>query len=279
MEGGGEVWLETPWPSVYWDLVERGLKLAPVRTPLRTQRANAEREVSKYHGATIPERISRHRIWYTHEHIRKAGGFLAAMCRNSGVPTGDFSFPVPSDWIERAKAWLLQQGWHGGPLMLYRPLVDRTEWDGCRIRNPDGGAYVALARFVSPRFFVVSIADTVPQKEWITSESIGADVECHKGELPFEMLAALAKLSSLVFCSPGFALVLAQAVGAPLAAVFGGHECGRLYSHGSPLDLLIDPIRPCECFRKDHPCDKRIDIEKAKAALEQFCSSREIACG
>ena len=77
-------------------------------------------------------------------------------------------------------------------------------------------------------------------------------------------------MSGLVYCSPGFMLVLAQAVGARLCAVIGGHESGRLYDHGQATDLFIQPERPCECFSKAHACDKRIDIDAAKMRLQEF---------
>ena len=261
-----EVWLETPWPQVYHDLPVRCL---PLDSRLRTQRRNIER-VQRLYAHEDQRPYKRVRLWYTHDGIRQAGGFLAAMCAESGVPNGDFSLPIPQAWHDMARAWIDE--WRvDRPLMLYRPLVERREWIGCAARNPDAAAYVALAKSIRERFFVVSVADLEPNKEWAVSDPLGADVECHAGELRFEVLAALAARAALVWCSPGFALVLAQAVRAPMVAVFGGHEASRFYDHGFAENLFIG--RGCDCFRKDHDCDKHIDVDAERERLEAFIAN------
>lgn len=263
-----EVWLETPWPAVYQDLGP-GLHLLPVRTALRTQAANVRRERDRYDAGQAPRDAVQGRIWYSHDDVRRAGGFLGGMCRQFGIERPDFSLPIPPAWRAKADAWLAK--WRPDrPLMLYRPLVERTEWSGCASRNPNHAAYHALASSVRRRFFVVSVADLQPGVEWIAGQPLAADVECHAGELDFETLAALASIAGLVYCSPGFLLVLAQAVGARLCAVFGGHESPRLYDHGHPRHLLIGPRRPCECFSKEHACDKAIDVQRAAQQLQEF---------
>lgn len=262
-----QVWLETPWPQVFHDLPVR---CVPRVSRLRTQTKNALRSVGQF-AARPPAGGRRQRIWYSHEGIRRHGGFLAAMCAESGVPKGDFSLPIPAAWHEQAQAWL--DRWRPDrPLMLYRPLVERTEWVGCAARNPDPVAYAALARSMRERYFVVSVADLAPRVEWTVSAPIGADVECHAGELPFEVLAALAARAGLVWCSPGFMLVLAQAVRAPLVSVFGGHEAPRFYDHGFAENHFIG--RGCECFSKSHACDKTIDLDAARARLETFLADQ-----
>lgn len=261
-----EVWLETPWPQIYHDLPVR---CVPRQSRLRTQEKNARR--GGYHARRAPAAAQRRRIWYTHDGIRKHGGFLAAMCAEAGVPTGDFSLPIPQAWRDQAQVWL--DRWQPDrPLMLYRPLVERTEWVGCQARNPDPEVYGALARTVRERFFCVSVADLVPRVEWAVSAPIGADVELHRGELPFEVLAALVAQAGLVWCSPGFMLVLAQAVRAPMVGVFGGHEAPRLYDHGHRENLFIG--RGCDCFSKSHACDKSIDLDAASARLETFLADQ-----
>ncbi len=160
--------------------------------------------------------------------------------------------------------------------MLYRPLVDRpSDWTGCNARNPDHEAYLALFNSIRDQFFVVSVADLVPNQEWIVGHRIEADAECHAGELEFETLAAVTSMAAIVFCSPGFAAVLAQAVGAPVATVFGGYERSSFFFEGkkSAPVLGIDPINPCECFAHDHACRKAIDIPAAKARLAEFADA------
>lgn len=263
-----DVWLRTPWPSLYTGI--DGVRFLPPVTNLRTQAKNAAREQTAYSTGLPPRGTESRRIWYTHDGLRRHGGFMQAMAAESGVKgAADFSLTVPHAWKQKAGRWL--QRWQPTrPLMLYRPLVERTEWSGCAARNPDHDAYHALAASVRDRFFVVSVADLQRGKEWAVGTPLRADVDCHAGELDVETLAALAAGAGLVFCSPGFMLVLAQAVRAPLCAVFGGHEAARLYDHGQRTDLFIEPVTPCCCFRKDHACDKRIDLAAAKIRLQEF---------
>jgi len=159
--------------------------------------------------------------------------------------------------------------------MLYRPLQERAEWGGCRNRNPDHAAYAELFRSIRDRFFVVSVADFEPGREWMVGEPVEADLEFHNGELDFETIAGLTRMASLVFTPPGFAVVLAQAVETPVACVFGGYENSKSFSGGARFSqyLGIDPIRPCHCFSHDHQCKKAIDMPKAIARLKAFAEA------
>jgi ADP-heptose:LPS heptosyltransferase len=215
-------------------------------------------------------------ISYPPAEVRRHGSVMAAMCAATGTDatTADFRLPVPAAWRAKASAWLGQ--WNPDrPIMLYRPLVDRpSDWGGCAARNPDHVAYAALFRSIRERFFVVSVADLVPGKEWIVGERIEPDAKCHAGELEFETLAALTSMSALVYCSPGFAGVLAQAVGTPAALVFGGYERSALFFDGAkdaPV-LGIDPINPCSCFSHHHACRKEIDLDAASERLAVFAA-------
>lgn len=263
------VWLQTPWPSLFWDMAGPRLKFVKPTTKLRTQARNAQREASSYVRVRPPVRSRTQTVWYTQPEVLLHGGFLNGMLANANVENRDFSLPIKPEWAAKADAWLAKWG-PTKPLMLYRPLVVRNEWAGCTQRNPDPASYTALARTVADRFFVVSVADLVPGVEWAVSESIRADVELHQGELDVETIAALAARAGLVWASPGFMLVMAQAVNVPLVGVFGGHESARLYDHGWKKNHFIQPISPCECFSKTHRCDKRIDIPQATAALLEF---------
>jgi ADP-heptose:LPS heptosyltransferase len=212
-------------------------------------------------------------ISYGPEAVRRRGSVLGAMCERAGVDAAaaDFRLPVPAEWDAAAKAWL--DRWRPDrALLLYRPLNERTEWGGCAARNPDHGAYAELLASVRERFFVVSVADFEPGKEWPVGIDIKPDVECHRGELSFEVMAALARRAALVWSSPGFMVILAQAVGTASVCIFGGYEDGRSFSAGARFapHLPIEPIKPCACFKHDHSCDKTIDLSAARARLAAF---------
>lgn len=268
--GTHDIIVESPFVSLYHDLVAVGLKVVPKRTSLRTQQKNAKREAGRFHlsGAHTGRIVT---VSYSPSDVRRYGSVMAAMCAGAGgeASKADFRLPVPNEW--RAKARNVVQT--DRPILIYRPLVDRpSDWGGCEARNPDHAAYAELFRSIRDRFYVVSVADLAPGKEWIVGHEIKADVEFHKGELEFETLSALIAESALVYCSPGFAGVLAQAVGTPVAMVFGGYERSKFFFDGAkdaPV-LGIDPINPCECFSHTHRCQKEINVPLAKSRLAVF---------
>ncbi|WP_411887348.1 hypothetical protein [Hydrocarboniphaga effusa] len=267
------IWLETPWPCVYHDLVGDRLKLISKGSRLRTQAKNATREAARF--SRLPPPLSARRrplsVSYAPDLVRSHGSVLGAMSAHCGVQMGDFSLPIPGEWQAKASRWLAQ--WSPSkPLMIYRPLVERSEWGGCPSRNPDHAAYAKLAESIRDRYFVISIADLQPGAEWIVGKPLNADVEMHAGELDFETIAALTARAALVFSSPGFAVILAQSVGAPVCCVFGGYENASSFSGGAHLApyLGIQPINPCDCFSHRHPCDKRIDMLSAMIDLQNF---------
>lgn len=274
---GYEVWLETPWPCVYHDLRGENLKLIGGSSFLRTQDKNARREARAFDGTRPPPELRRGqvlRVHYPPQLVRERGSVLAAMlaaCGQHAAPK-DFRLPVPPDWEAAADRWLARWGRPDKPLMIYRPLVERKEWGGNKPRNPDPETYAALFEAIRERFFVVSIADLAPGLEWTVGPAVRADVELHRGQLTFEALAALTRRAGLVFAAPGFAIVLAQAVGAPNVAVFGGYENGSSFRAGAGFapHLALEPINPCQCFSHAHPCDKRMDAPLALARLQAF---------
>ena len=270
------VYLETPWPSVYHDLVGDRLRLVNKNSPLRTQAKNAAREAGRYHSAILPvDATTRHiRVWYAPAEVRACGSVLGAMMKATGtdIAKSDFRLPVPDEWLDRSLRYVPDVG---RPILYYRPLMERTEWN-CRARNPDHGHYAALARAIRDRFFVVSIGDFEKGREWAVGSPLAADMTFHRGEIEFEALAALVKRSALVFASPGFSIPLAQAVGTPSICVFGGYENSRSFSAGAKFApyLGIDTLRPCQCFSHSHACDKRIDVAGAIVQMDAFIESQ-----
>lgn len=264
-----DVTLESSWVAPYHDLVEQGLRVVHKPTRLRTQAKNAKREAVRFSNG-VPHGAMVRKVWYAPREVRTAGGVLAAMCRNCDVPydRADFRLPVKPEWIAASRVAVSTDR----PILVYRPLVVRTEWNGCEARNPDADAYAELFESVRDRFHVVSIADLVPDVEWKTSRPASADQKFHHGELPFETLAGLFSIAALAYTAPGFAVILAQAVGCPVAAVFGAYEASYSFSGGARYSpyLGIDPIVPCDDFKHDNTKDKTINVPFAKSRLALF---------
>jgi hypothetical protein len=270
----GQVWLESSWVAPYYDLVGQGLRIVHKTTSLRTQTKNARREAGLFCQDRPPAGAKEIAVWYRPEEVKRHGSVLGAMCANTGasIETADFSLPVPKEWQDGARSFV---GNPAKPIMIYRPLVERREWSGCAARNPDHDAYLDLFLSIRDRFHVISVADLVPGVEWIAGHRIAADQKFHGGELDFEALAGLFSLSSLVFCSPGFAVILAQAVGTPVVSIFGGYERAYSFSAGARYSpyLGVEPIKPTDSFRHDERCDKRIDIDAARERISEFVAA------
>jgi len=264
-----DVWLETPWPCLYHDL--DGLKMVGKGSRLRTQAKNVQREASRYCATPVPAGARSLEVRYPPEAVRKHGSVLAAMAAQCAVEPGDFRLPVKREWIERAEALVRKWG-PDRPILIVRPLVERKEWGGCRNRNPDASVYRDLFEAIRERFFVVSLADLEPGKEWLSGDALPADVSLHAGELDVEVMAGLFSLAAAVYTAPGFAVILAQAVGVPVVSVFGGYESSASFSAGAAFSpfLGLDPVRPCQCFSHVHNCDKRMDLDIARERMREF---------
>lgn len=276
------VWLETSWPCLYHDLVGPRLHLVGKTSPVPVYARNATREAAGFTPLSVPADAWPLKVFYTPTQVRSAGSVLAAMCSETGtdVALADFRLPIPPEWDQRAQALLDHWGVaasSGKPLMIYRPLVERGWWGGCVARNPDHAAYAELMRSIRARFFVVSVADLRPGEEWMVGEPIDADVTLHAGELEIETLAALTARAALVYTSPGFAVILAQAVGTPSVVVFGGYENSSSFSAGARFApyLGIDTLTPCDCFSHHHGCEKRIDMASAIKRISRFSDAAE----
>jgi predicted SAM-dependent methyltransferase len=274
-----EVWLDTCHVALYHDLVEQGLKLRFRPTRLHAQARTIANEKARYPHAFSagdpPAGAVTHRLWYNKPDIDKFGSIQNAMFGVLGMnipDKPDFRLPIKDEWRAMARTWLDKWDRQGKPLMLYRPIVLREEWDSSA-RNPDVSSYERLFNSIRSRYFVVSIADLVPNVEWIVGAEPDADVKLHSGELDFETMAALCEAADLVFSPAGFAPILAQSVGTPTVIVYGGRESFRTTdiagAHLSPT-LGLDPINPCDCHSAHHACDKRMDITSALSRLAEF---------
>ena len=275
-----EVWLSTCHWQLYHDLVAEGLHLVFKSTRLRAQSKTIEREQEFFKKAPVePGNTRRIKLWYKKEQIDRYGSILETMMAECGVPgKGDFSLPIPADWRVRAEA--LKASWNTGgkPIMLYRPVVRRREWNG-ESRNPDPAAYAALYEAARQGYFTVSIADLEPKLEWIVGDEQPADIKFHAGELDFTEMAALFSIADIGFFNAGFAPVLAQAVGLKSIVVYGGRESYRTTqaagAHLAPT-LGIDPINPCDCHTERHGCDKRINMAPALDKVREFVKNTDL---
>lgn len=270
-----QVWLESSWVAPYHDLIASGLKIIHKPTVLRTQTKNADRERRLFCSEKPPSGAKAIKLSYNVRQVREARSVLGAMFKSANLEpkSMDFRLPVPREWVAKARAAV---GYPDKPIMVYRPLVVRKEWKN-EARNPDHAAYATLFKSIRDQFHVVSVADVEPNVEWIVGARVAADQSFHRGELNFETLAGLFSISSAVFCSPGFAVVLAQAVGTPVISVFGGYESAYSFSAGAQFSpwCPIEPITPVDDFSHHCMTSKKIDMPAALDSVAQFVGMKE----
>lgn len=265
-----DVYLETYYAAMYHDLVADGLKLITKSGPVPRIRDGNKLDAP----GRIPLGAGRMKLTYRAESIKAAGSILAAQFASCGLKMPerpDFSMPVPEAWRERARAAIAGFNPDNKPLLVYRPIVLNKVWEAPS-RAPDPAAYAALFASIRDKYFVVSVAD-LKQREWIVGPEQDADLKLHKGELDFEGLSGLFAEASLVFACPGFAPVLAQAVGTPNIIIYGGNETAAttnsVGAHLAPT-LFVEPDHPCACHDKTHACDKRITLPPALKRVKEF---------
>jgi hypothetical protein len=273
-----DIWLETSWGSLYHDFLADGLKLRRRQVALRTQTKNSNREseAALFSPIMPPRGCDTLAIRYGAPQVQATASktILEAMCiaNRLDYATADFRLPVPEPWRDEARKWFINKSVK--PLMVYRPLVERTEWLGSAKRNADVRSYAELFSAIRAEFFVISVADLEPPREQIVGPVQEADVTLHRGELTFEALAGLFSLADLVFTSSGFAAILAPAVGTPVISVIGGYEMASYHSAGArfaPM-LSIEPISPCRCqnSRCGRNCNKALAMPVALERVREF---------
>lgn len=274
---------------MYHDLIADGLTVTRRPVALRTQTKNAARESeAQLFSSRHPHSFLRGgmRVGYTASQIQatESKTILEAMCSvtNTDFATADYRLPVPDAWTARMNEKIWQLGRPGQrsaranrlPWLVHRPLVYRPEWRGSGMRNADAVAYEGLFASIRDRFFVISVADLEPAKEWLTVPFTDADLILHKGELVFEELAALFKQADMVFTSSGFAAVLGPAVETATFSVVGGYESIGCHDTGARFApyLAVGPIQECGCWTSacTRVCNKTVDMWAAIPALTTF---------
>lgn len=278
-----DVWLDACCVSMFHDLAAQGMHIVP--RPHGTgaaARVRDARERGQFEGLPnvhVPPAATERRrhIGYDKHSIKAYGSILAAQFASVGLSmpsTPDFSLVVPQSWKDKALQFInrVPLEVRKKPLLVYRPIVLNKGWE-CPARAPDPIAYDKLFRRIKDRFYVVGVANCYPGYEWTSGPQPALDLDLTHGELDFEGMAGLFAHATMVFANPGFAPVLAQAVGTPVVIVYGGNECfadtNIVGAHLAPT-LAIEPDKPCACHLRVHNCNKHITLEPALEKLETF---------
>lgn len=278
------VTLETSWASLYHDFIAGG-SFRVVNRPiaLRTQQKNADRERALF-GEMPPHHHVTHsiRLSYARATIDQTASrtITEALFHAAGMPAlfpeADFRLPLKAEWEDEAARIMSAWPTKGRPVMIYRPLCMRPEWAGSGVRNANVEDYRAITAKLHEKFFIVSVADLEPQREWIVGPEYPADMAFHRGEFVIEILAAIFRRSDLIVTSGGFAAMLGPAVETPTISILGGYEPPTWCGDGAKFSpyLAIAPNPPCQCGSSgcQNHCSKNLDRPAALAAVQAFTS-------
>ncbi len=285
------VTLESSWGSLYHDILAEGdFRVVGRPINLRTQFKNFQRPSEQALFSPMPP--SHHvtnsiRMSYVNNACAQtpSGTITEALFRLAGIGArfheADFRLPLKPEWEDEAASIMSKWPTEGRPILIYRPLLMRPEWTGSGVRNANIADYRAIADALHEKFFIVSVADLEPTKEWIIGPEFPADMTFHNGDFVFEILAAIFRRANLILTSGGFAAMLGPAVETPTISILGGYEPPTWCGDGAKFSpyLVIAPNPPCFCGSSGcmKPCTKKLDLPAALAAVQAFTSMTEAA--
>lgn len=240
-------YVRTSWPELYEDL-----PVFPVRsgTTLRTQRKNEENTRRHFHD--MPEERLTRRIFYGNAELKR-GSIFDAMRTQFGVEPHDMSLP----------SFGAKEFSPGRPYAVIRPATVRKEWRSDS-RNPDPEYLIQATSILRKHFYLISVADLIPDEEWPVGNLPPADLRLHSGQLDVTGLMRLIEHAAVVVTPVGWALPAAIAYQTPVYVIAGGRG-----AHNAP-EIITDPSMDlsrvgwaipdnyCRCADWDHQCDKHI---------------------
>ncbi len=239
------VYLDTPWPQLYCDLPY--VRCVKSNTTLRTQQKNTQRCGAHWHN--WPPGIRLKQIYYND------GNIFPGMITTVGVQPSSFDLPIfPAPVIPGGKKYV-----------VVRPATVRSEWIA-ESRNPDP-SYIAYCatKMHELGYTVVSVADLVPNVEWLVGEEPYADIKFHRGELTVTDLMGLIQNASAVIGGIGWIVPASIAYKTPAFIICGGNGgynnptkiTSALYQDLTKIEFAI-PDNFCPCRHPIHNCNKTI---------------------
>lgn len=244
---GDDVFIRTPWPELFEDY--QSVHFLKDDTALRTQAKNVRRQ-DAMRWVVEPAQCRRISPSYGVPCLRD-GSIVDAMERSFLVP--------PSGWDLPAFPRMVRDK----PIAVIRPVTERREWwNSARGPLP---AYVAhVSASLMATHHVISVADIVPNVEWLIGEAPPAHERFHAGELDVRQLLGLIQSADVVVGGVGWIVPACASTGVPLFCILGGqggHNAPDKVTHSS-MDLryvrFARPNRYCLCESMRHACNKTI---------------------
>lgn len=261
-----KVYLNTPWPHLYWDM-PKNLNLFNPNSRLRTQNKNCNLNAGMYGNEVPPASASTYRPGYKLDRSQSVYRDF-----DNRIPRDGFFFHMdpPQEWSKDLPFDPSK------PFCLVRNTTTRKEWyvanRNCR------NQYLQFAASMYKKktgHQIIEIADIDNKIETLDGEPIkAADIRLVQGELKHPGLIWAFKHASAVISCTGFALPLAQMVKANALIIFGGYELPEWFQHEDqdcPNVLTIAPDNPCGCYIKNHDCNLDISRNRLRKKVKRLC--------
>jgi hypothetical protein len=245
---GGKIVIDTPWPQLYSDLPNVEC-VKPTAMKLRTQAKN----VAAYKGWNPKRHTPRSTVGYKPSYREE--GIYNGMRQAFQCDAAPMDLPAamhePLD------------GFEPGRYVVVRPVTVRAEWRADS-RNPDPH-YIAQAATAAMNagYRVVSVADLMPDHEWMIQPGPPCHTRLHHGELNVIQLMRLVANAAYCIGGIGWIVPACMATGTPALIICGGQG-----GYNSPHHLMVPgndamikyvvPDNFCMCREKQHECDKTV---------------------
>jgi hypothetical protein len=252
---GHDVYVKSVLSFIYEDLRVKLVDPGPAK--YRTQ-GKAQATGRTYNYQAVPANVNRVISFnYTGQSLRRAS-IIGHMETSFGFEPGSTQpkFNLPKGLKPHGIALSAK------PLAVIRPVTIRSEW-ACETRAPNPNYIGWCSRLLmNAGYEVISIADCVPDIEWISGPEPLAHQKFHEGELSIEQVLSLIREAKVVIGGSGFIIPATVSTPAHLLVIFGGR--GEFDTPAKVFDLRMDmkrigwslPDNFCRCSAMTHDCDK-----------------------
>ena len=253
---GNRVWINTPWPELYYDLPN--IQFLKRSTELRTQKKNLLKVPESVWSTSHPGDCRMINLHYGAREL-KNGSIIKAMEAKAGFKLNVTDFDLSSfGGLPGAVTS------NGRPVAVVRPVTVRKEWNN-PARNPLPEYVSECAEGLMKRgYWVISVADLEAGKEWLLGDDPPCHQKFHNGELGIVELMGLIEDAAMVVGGVGWIVPACIALKTPLFCILGGQ--GGHNAPGVITDRRMNlsrirfatPDNFCRCVSMTHFCNKKI---------------------
>lgn len=261
-KGFDEVYVETPFPQLYWDQDPARFNFVPRWSILHLQNWAIVDFQGVWSEAPAPDTVTKKTCFWESGLGNPIASVPDRFFKDSGLDSFSFSLPVNPKWYEEAAGFLNCINLQADPLCIVKRPTIRKEWPN-PARNPRIEYFQHAINEMRRRgYTILSVASVRPGEEDLDGEVAGIDLALHRDEISiWGLLGLIHRYSILCICPPSFFIPFCLGTGAASFCIYGGSAHPRRHvSTGihAPLYDLAAPDPFCDCGQMDHDCNKEI---------------------